>query len=110
MQALDRRACDRLAGHARDLSHQGARVPVGRPALPQAQAPRDEDGVDLVAVAQSYQVPGQVDRGAKLRCVDIDEQEVRLLADVDLADEVAQADGARAFVGGMVEPGPAATA
>jgi hypothetical protein len=110
MQPHDGRAVHRRMRDTRQPVLQRPRVPVGRPALPQAQAPGHEHGDDLVAVAQAHEVPGQVDRGAHLGRVDIDDQEIGRLAHGDLAGQVVQAHGARAFVRGVVEPGPAAAA
>src|SRR6202034_2079275 len=107
MDALDWRAGDSTAGHRLDLGEQRAGVPVDWPAAPQPKLSGDNDGDDLVAVAEANQLPIEVPRRRTLRDVDVNDQQVSRLADRDLTGDGFQTDGISRTARGVIEPGPA---
>ena len=92
------------------LRQKGARIPIDRPALPEPELPRREDGVDLVAVAVTHEFPHQVVRGREFRPVEIDEQEIGGETLGDRAGHAREAGGVRCTRRRPVEPEPAAAA
>src|ERR1700728_2716089 len=108
MDALDWRAGDSTAGHRPDFGEQRAGIPIDRPAAPQPKLSGDNDGDDLVAVAEANQLPIEVPRRRKLRDVDVNNEQVGRFANRDLAGDGFQADGVGSAARGVIEPGPAA--
>src|SRR5580704_16732717 len=107
MDALDRRASDSAAGDRLDLGEQRAGVPVDRPAAPQPKLSGDNDGDDLVAIAEANQLPIEVPRRRKLGDVDVNNEQVGRFADRNLAGNGFQADRVGGAARGVIEPGPA---
>src|SRR5690348_3040909 len=104
MDALDRRGAHRVAGPSSDFPHQGATVPIDRPAPPEPELAGDEDADDLVAVAEAHQLPDEVPGRAEFRCVDVDQQEVGFLAGFDATGDAADPGGVRPGARRVVEP------
>ena len=110
MHPLDRRLRDLLARDALHFRHQRARIPIDRPALPQAQRAIHEHRIDLAAVRQAHHLPREVPARKHLGHVGVQQQEIGRQPLFDGAGDARKAGSLRTEMRAVIEPHPATAA